>query len=756
MSILPHPIGLKLPRLEDGPLLAGNGMFAADRSFPGQLHMRMVRSDRAHGWLRDVDVSAALDSAGVAAIWTFEDVAELPPIDFRATRYVGLEPFRQPILAKDRVRYVGEPVAAVFAETPHLAEDAAGLVSVTIEDLPPILDAAGEPGVFESGFSTEATIVEKGFGDVDSAFASAWDIVELDLVIGRHTGVPLECRGGITRINPDNGVLEFYGATKRAHPNRDQIARTFGLDPERVQLFEDRVGGGFGIRGELYPEDFLICAAALRLGRPVKWVEDRREHLVAVNHSRQQQHRIRAAIDRTGRLCAIDCMFHHDQGAYLRTHGVRVPDMTAGLMLGPYHVPAYRVAGHVRLTNKTPAATYRSPGRYEGTFVRERLLDAIAARVEVSPIEIRRRNLVPPAAMPYERNLDALEVDVVLDSGDYAGLLDRALEAFDWDGLRTAQASRRACGEVVGAGIGYFVEKSGLGPTDKAIVAVDREGRIEVVTGAADLGQGVRTVAAQICAAFLGADYSDIGVVTGRTDRIDEGYGSHASRTTTLTGSAVRLAAENLALKLRESAAELLQTDTEQLAMGNGAVRHRQSGASVSFGDLVHAAGDAKIVAEGRANISHMNYPYGVHMAAVRIDALTGLVSVEKFMIAYDIGRAINPMLVEGQLAGGMAQGIGGALFEEFLYDDSGQPLSSTFADYIMPGPTEIPLPGILLSEDAPSPLNPLGVKGAGEGGINAVGAAIASAIDDAIGRPGAVTELPVTPRRMLALLARK
>ena len=430
--------------------------------------------------------------------------------------------------------------------------------------------------------------------------------------------------------------------------------------------------------------------------------------------------------------------------------------MTAGLMLGPYHVPAYRVAGRVRLTNKTPAATYRSPGRYEGTFVRERLLDAIAARVGVSTLEIRRRNLLPKTAMPHERNLDALEVDVVLDSGDYSGLLDRALETFGWDGLRASQASRRASGEIVGAGIGYFVEKSGLGPTDKAIVSVDRQGRIEVVTGAADLGQGVRTVAAQICAASLGADYSDIEVVTGRTDRIDEGYGSHASRTTTLTGNAVRLAAENLVLKLRECAAELLQTDPEQLMVGSRAVRHRQSGASVGFGDLVQATGDASLVAEGRANISHMNYPYGVHMAAVRIDPLTGLITVEKFMIAYDIGRAINPLLVEGQLAGGMAQGIGGALFEEFLYDDSGQPLSSTFADYIMPGPTEIPAPGILLSEEAPSPLNPLGVKGAGEGGINAVGAAIASAIDDAIGCPGAVTELPVTPRRMLALLARK
>lgn len=746
------PVGQPLPRLEDGPLLAGTGTFAADWRFPGEIHMRVVRSDRAHGELRAVDVLAAERIDGVISVWRAADVAEIPPIGFRATKYGGLEPYRQPVLAADRVRYAGEPVAAVFAEAPAVAEDGAAAVAVDIAELPPLLDACAAPAAFDSERDTEAAVIRKGYGDVEGAFREAHGEVALDLAVGRHTGVPLECRGGVARVDPVTGILELYGATKRAHPNRNQIAAAFGREPATVNLFEGNVGGGFGIRGELYPEDFLICAAALRYGRPVRWIEDRREHLAAVNHSRQQRHRIRAAIDREGRILAIDSEFFHDQGAYLRTHGVRVPDMTAGLLLGPYLVPAYRVAGHVRLTNKTPAATYRSPGRFEGTFVRERLLDAMAARVGVSPSEIRRRNMVPASAMPHARPLDALEVDVVLDSGDYAGLLDKARDAIGWPALEEELARRRAAGERVGAGLGVFVEKSGLGPTDKVRIEVDGEGRVEIVTGAADLGQGVQTVMAQICAASLGVDYASLSVVQGRTDRIDEGYGSHASRTTVVTGEAARCAAEALRGELAAAAAPLLQAEAGDLEVSGGVAR--KGGASLSWAEIVRQSGAPVIAAEGRYDTDHMNYPYGVHMAVVSVDGDTGIVSVERFLVAYDVGRAINPLLVGGQLSGGLAQGIGGALFEEFLYDDSGQPLSLTFAEYIMPGPTEVPRPDILLTEDAPSPLNPLGVKGAGEGGINAVGAAVAAAIDDAIGRPGAVTELPVTPRRMLELLA--
>jgi carbon-monoxide dehydrogenase large subunit len=746
-------IGERVLRLEDGPLLAGTGTFAADWSFPGTLHMRVVRANVAHGVISGIDTSAAEAMDGVVAVWTPADVAEIPLIDFRATKYTGLETYKQPVLARERVRYVGEPVAVVFAEDPHTAEDAANLVFVDIDELPAITDATAEPVEFLPGHDTEATIIEKGYGDVDAAFGDAYGVVELDLRIGRHSGVPLECRGGLARVDPETGILEFYGATKRPHPNRDLIAKTLGLDPEKVNLFGGDVGGGFGIRGELYPDDFLLCAAALRLGRPVRWIEDRREHLLAANHSRQQRHLVRAAIDADGRILAIDNRFFHDQGGYLRTHGVRVPDMTAGLMLGPYQVPAYRVAGHVRLTNKTPAATYRAPGRYEGTFVRERLLDAIAAKTGIDPIEARRRNLIPVSDIPFARPLDALEVDVVLDSGDYAGLLDKALADFGWNELQASLVARRAAGEAVGAGLGFFVEKSGLGPTDKVRVEADAQGRISVVCGASNLGQGVVTVLAQICAGTLGADYTDIVVVHGRTDVIDEGYGSHASRTTVMTGEATRVATVALREKLVGLAASQLQADAAQIEIVDKAARHIDTGASMTLAEVVGAAGENIVSAEGRYDTTHMNYPYGVHAAVVAVDVETGIANIEKFMIAYDIGCAINPMTVDGQLQGGLAQGIGGALFEEFTYDEAGQPLSSTFADYMMPGATEVPGADILLTEDAPSPLNPLGIKGAGEGGINAVGAAIASAIDDAIGRRGAVTELPVTPRRLMGLL---
>ncbi len=748
------PFGARAPRVEDAPLLAGAGTYAADWRFGGEIHMRIVRSPVAHGVLRSVGVGSAERTDGVVGVWRADDIA-LPPIAFRPTSYRGLEPYRQPVLASGRVRYAGEPVAAVFAESPASAEDGAAAVEVDVAELAPNLDALAPPTEFDSLHGTEACVVRKSYGSVDEAFARAHAEVALELVVGRHSGVPLECRGGVARVDPGTGVLELYGATKRAHANRDQLASALGRDPASVHLFEGDIGGGFGIRGELYPEDFLICAAAIRYGRPVRWIEDRREHLAAANQSREQRHRIRAAVDGDGRILAIDDEFFHDQGAYLRTHGVRVPDLSAGLLLGPYRVPAYRAVGHVRLTNKTPAATYRAPGRFEGSFVRERLLDAVAARVGISPVEARRRNLIAPEEMPYTRTLDALDVEVVLDSGDYEGLLDRALEAFRWRDLNAGLAVRRARGELAGAGLGLFVEKSGLGPRDLVRIEIDRRGRIEVLCGAADLGQGVRTALAQICAACLGVDHASLNVVQGRTDRIEEGYGSHASRTTAMTGEAARRAADALLGALADPAARLLQADADDLVVGGGRVRHRGTGASLAWEEIVRQSGGERISAEGRYETDHMNAPYGAHLAVVSIDSGTGVVRVERFLVAYDIGRAVNPMLAEGQLIGGLAQGIGGTLFEEFRYDDGGQPLSLTLADYVLPGATEVPRPDLLLTEDAPSPLNSLGVKGAGEGGIAAVGAAVAAAIDDAIGAPGAVTELPVTPRRMLELLKR-
>jgi aerobic carbon-monoxide dehydrogenase large subunit len=757
-------IGRSVTRLEDRPLVTGRGAYAADISFPHQLHMRVVRSTVVHGRIVSIDAAEARAAPGVVAVWTSTDVADIPPIDFRLTRVEGLSPYRQPVLARDLVRYVGEPVAAVFATDTYVAEDAADLVAVKIETLPPVLAADGPPGEFEPGRSTEAGMVEKHYGEVETAFHKAHAIISLTLDIGRHSGVPLETRGAVARYDASRDILDVYGAAKVPHWNRDSIGRMLGRAPSSVHLHEGHVGGGFGIRGELYPEDVLVCLAALRLGRPVKWIEDRREHLIAANHSRQQRHHILAAVDGDGRILGVDDSFFHDQGGYVRTHAATVPDLAATMLPGPYRVPAYRVSGCVRLTNKTPGGTYRAPGRFESTFARERMMDAIAARLGLDAVEVRRRNLIDRSEFPYPRPFAALGTDVVLDSGDYAGLLDKALAAVGWDRLEADLQHRRAAGEAVGAGLAMFVEKSGLGPFECVRVNVDTTGAVELVTGAASVGQGVETVLAQICADGLGVDYRRVRVVHGQTDRIAFGVGAFASRVTVMSGEATRRAAAAAKAKAIEVAAVLLQRDPAALNVVDGRVvtAAGDAGPSITLGDIARALAPASplrgdrepgLAADGWFHSNRMNYPYGVHIAVVRVDRETGGVTVERFLVAYDIGRAVNPMLVEGQIAGGFAQGIGGTLMEEFCYDDQGEPLSVTFADYAMPTAREIPALEMLLAEDAPSPLNPLGLKGAGEAGINAVGAAIAAAIDAAIGIPGAVTRLPVTPQRLREIL---
>jgi CO/xanthine dehydrogenase Mo-binding subunit len=438
----------------------------------------------------------------------------------------------------------------------------------------------------------------------------------------------------------------------------------------------------------------------------------------------------------------------------MRTHAATVPDLAAAMLPGPYRVPAYRARGHIRLTNKTPCGTYRAPGRYESTFVRERLLDAIASKIGVDRVEIRRRNLIAKSAMPYALDLDTLGTHVVYDSGDYAGLLDKALATAKWPQLQDELRARRSRGETVGAGLALFVEKSGLGPFDQVRVEAAASGDIELVTGTASVGQGVETVMAQICAETLGVDYMRVRVVHGQTDRIARGMGAFASRVTVMCGEATRVAATKLRDKALQHAATLMQTNVSNLDIVDGTIVRTggAGGPSMTLGDLA-ATVPGGLDAEHTFESTHMVYPYGVHIPVVRIDRDTGGVAVERYLVAYDVGRAVNPMLIEGQIVGGLAQGVGGALMEEFRYSETGEPLSVTFADYLMPTAREVPKVDVLLTEDAPSPLNALGLKGAGEGGTNAVGAALASAIDDAIGIPGAVTELPVTPARLRALI---
>jgi carbon-monoxide dehydrogenase large subunit/6-hydroxypseudooxynicotine dehydrogenase subunit gamma len=700
-------------------------------------------------------------------VWTAADIADVPPVDFREGRIEKLEPYRQPVLASERVRYVGEPVAAVFAEDPYVAEDAADLVGMEVDELPVVLDADATPFEFSPGRSSEAEVLHQGYGDVEAAMHAAHTIVELELAIGRHTGVPLETRGAIGRYDAARDILELHGAAKVPHRNRDLLARMLARSPSSIEVHESDVGGGFGIRGELYPEDVLVCVAAMRLGRPVKWIEDRREHLVAANHSRQQLHRIRAAVAADGEILAIDDEFFHDQGAYVRTHATRVAMMTCGILPGPYRVSAYRSIGHFRLTNKTPAATYRAPGRYETTFVRERLIDAIAVKLGMDAIEVRRRNTIRADEMPYRRPLTALGEEIHYDSGDYLALLDRVLAAIGWEGQKREAARRRAAGELVGVGLAMFVEKSGLGPSDGVRVSVDTAGAVEVLTGGASLGQGFETVIAQVCAEMLGVDYRRVRVIHGQTDRIAFGIGAHASRATVMTASATHAAALIVRQKAIEVAAELLQASADSLDIVDGQVvrTDRGTGPSISLAEIaanlaptskLRGAREPGLAADGWFDVEHQVYPYGSHAAVVRVDRETGGVTIERYVIGYDIGRAINPSLVKGQIVGGFTQGMGGALLEQFVYNERGDPLCVTFADYLLPTVRETPDVEIILTEDAPSPLNPLGIKGAGESGITAVGATIASAIEDAIGMPGAIAELPITPQRLKDIIDRR
>jgi len=758
-------IGMPVERLEDPPLVTGRGRFAGDINFPRQLHMRIVRSNHAHAGIVSIDTEAARELPGVVAVWTAADIADVPPIDFREGPIEKLAPYRQPVLAVHKVRYVGEPVAAVFAEDPYVAEDAADLVTMDVEELPPLLDARDDPSEFSFGRDTEAAILTQGYGDVEAVFKSAAHIIECTLTSGRHSGVPLECRGAIGRYDASRDVLELHAAAKVPHRNKELIARMLNRAPASVQCFESHVGGGFGIRGELYPEDILVCVAAMRFERPVKWIEDRREHLIAANHSRNQHHKIRAACTDEGEILAIDDVIHHDNGAYVRTHATRVAMMTCGVLPGPYRVPgAYRAICHFRLTNKTPAATYRAPGRFETTFVRERLVDAIAHQLKLDPIHVRRLNAVRVDEMPFKRPLEALGEEIHFDSGDYHALLDTTLNYVDWKKLNRELAARRDNGEMVGVGLAMFVEKAGLGPADGVRIQIDTSGEIEVITGGASIGQGFETVMAQVAAETLGADMNKMRVIHGNTERIEHGIGAHASRATVMTASATQVAALKVRDKALNIASELMQSpvDTLDIVQGEVIVKGRAGGPSMTLGQIAAALGPSSktrgdrepgLSAEGWFYADHQVYPYGNHLAVVQVDPDTGGVKVLRYVISYDIGRAINPTLVKGQIAGGFAQGLGGALMEEFTYNERGDPLAVTFADYLMPTLREMPDVEIVLTEDYPSPLNPLGIKGAGESGVNAVGAAIASAIDDAIGIPGAVTQLPVTPQRLKAII---
>ncbi len=757
-------IGSSIRRHEDPPLLAGRARYVADIRLPGMLTIAVVRAPVAHGTLRSIDCSEARRLPGVEAVFTAEEVSkslgDIPSIPPRVSFDDTVIPYLQPIIAHDRVRYVGEPMALVVARDRYVAEDAAELVFADIDPLPMMMDAGAEDRPGRRLFDPEnlVTTLEARFGDAARAFGEAEVLVEVELAIGRHSGVPMETRGIVVEFDPAAERMIVHGATKVPHWNLATTAELLGMPPGRLRMRETAVGGGFGVRGELYPEDVLAVWAADRLGRSVAWIEDRKEHLLAANHSRQQLHRARIAGDRGGRISAIESDFDMDMGAYARTHSIRVADLTLSMLPGPYDLEAYRGTARCVVTNKTPTGTYRAPGRFESSFVRERLIDLYAAEIGVDPVEVRRRNLIKPDRIPYSRPLSSTGEPMLFTDGDFPAILDRLVGSFDWQALER----RREEGERVGAGVAMFMEKSGLGPWETGTVEVDPDGLVRVRSGCSSVGQGIRTVLAQIVADQLQLDPARVRVELLDTDRTPYGIGSYASRSTVTAGSALVQAADEVVRITKQVAAVDFEVDAGDLDYRNGSVF--VSGSPEFSLSIFEAAArlhpvtarrygrsEPGLAVDSVFEVERVVYPCGANLAVVRVDRETGEVAVEQLILYYDIGRAINPMLVAGQMEGGAIQAVGGTLYEQFAYDGDGNPLCGSFMDYLLPTLAETPAMTAMIGEQDPTLTNPLGIKGAGEGGVPGVAAAIATAVEHALGRPGLVRQLPITPERVLA-----
>ena len=763
-------IGAALTRKEDVRFLTGSAKYLDDLKLPDMLHAAFVRSPHAHARIISVDISKALEIPGVLAVLTFEDIASIPtPIPMRLYPLSGLEPFLQYPLAKGKVRHVGEAVAVVIAESRYQAEDGLDAVEVSYEALPAVtgIRQAIQDQVIlhEDQGTNQAAQYTVSIGDIDEAFRTAEYTRREVFKTHRHTGNPLETRGLLADYDSSSGHLTVWGPTKVPHFNRGVLASLLEIPAERIHFKETDVGGGFGIRGEFYPEDFVIPFAAIKLGKPVKWVEDRMEHLASANHSREVLCEIEVAAKNDGTLLGLRARVYGDMGGYVRTHGGLVPSATAAYLPGPYRIPAYQATVSCVFTNKMSAGTYRAPGHYESCFIRERLLDIVAADLKMDPAELRFKNLVQPEEMPYRVGKTRVDDRVtVYDSGNYPMALQQALEQIDYENLKTSQG-RQADGRYHGIGFGCFVKNTGQGPVEGAKVVLESDQSVSVYLGITTLGQGHETTMAQICADGLGVPIDSITIYRGGTDYMPTGGGTFAGRVTVMAGSALYMAAQTLKNKLLEVAGGYLDIETTQLDLGNGQVYRKgqlELGSLLNLGDIVRLSEGAREVDSGLSNLealeyfetNELTYAYGAQACHVAIDPETGQLEILRYVIVEDVGRCINPLIVHGQAVGAAAQGIGGTVLEELTYGDDGQLLAGSLMDYLLPTSTDVPEIESIILDEAPSPLNPLGVKGAGEGGIVATGAALSNAVSQALAPfEVQVTELPLSPNRIKDLI---
>ena len=759
----PSYIGAPIPRREDVRFVTGKGQYLDDVRLSGTLHAAILRSPHAHAHVRGIEISSALALDGVVSVFTYADMAELAkPIPMRVFPLPGLDNYLQTPLSADTVRHVGEAVAVVVAESRYVAEDALDLIEVDYEPLAPVAginEALTDSALVHPANGTNlAGSAEISVGNVEAAFRDADYVRREEFHTNRHTANPMETRGLLASYDPGDGHMRVWGPTKVSHTNRAILARHLEIDEERIHFIEPDVGGGFGVRGEFYAEDFLIPFASFKLGHPVKWVEDRAEHLLSANHSREVLCQVEIAARNDGTFLGLRTTVYGDMGAYVRTHGSVVPALTAVMMTGPYRIPNFQASVNCVMTNKMGAGTYRAPGFFEGTFIRERLLDLMAGDLGLDPAELRRRNLIDASEMPYDAGPTRLDGrNTVYDSGDYASAFERALQQIGYEELASRQGSDDQ-GRYHGVGIASYVEPTGFGPFEGARVLITQAGGVEVYLGTTTMGQGHETVMAQICADSLSVPMEDVLIFHGSTDYIPASIGTFGSRATVMAGSAIHLSCQTLRARILVLAASYLDTSPEVLDLRHGIVVVKDSPSDARQLTLQQVAALAEtqrqfddpetaLDATEYFRIEEWTYSYGSHAAHIAVDPETGKLDVLRYVVVEDVGRCINPLTMHGQSVGGAAQGIGGTLLEELVYDSAGQLLSGTLMDYLLPTSTDVPDIETVITEEAPSPLNPLGVKGAGEGAILATGAALGNALANALEPFGVrVNTLPLSP----------
>ncbi|HEX9677076.1 MAG TPA: xanthine dehydrogenase family protein molybdopterin-binding subunit [Anaerolineales bacterium] len=768
--------GQRIKRNEDPRLLTGQALFVDDVNLPGMLHVAFLRSPYAHARIRRVDCSRALARAGVVAAYSAQDLGDYwrkgpllvspPPIE-------GIEFHErtQPILALDKVRHQGEPLVAVVAESRYLAEDALGDIQVDYEPLPAVVDLeqALHPGaarVHEDLESNLAAHVIQQRGDYQRASQQAALRLQRRLLYDHGAAAALENRGLVAQWDRRSQRLTVWDTTQAPIPIRNGLAGMLGLAEHQVRVVAPFIGGGFGPKIMMfYPEEMLIPWLAIQLDRPVKWIEDRAENFLATTHERNQVHEAEIALTREGVILGVHDVFLHDSGAY-DPYGLTVPINSQCTLLGPYSVPNYYSEFRAVFTNKTIVTPYRGAGRQHGVFVIERLLDLAARQLGLDVVEIRRRNYLPPEAFPHDNQIIYQDfAPLVYDSGNYQPIMDKALELVGYDKfVRETQPRLRAEGKQVGIGVVAYVEGTGIGPYEGARVQVQPSGKVSVVTGVGTQGQGHFTSFAQVAAEQLGVDVANVLVVTGDTDQFHWGTGTFASRGAVVAGNAVNEAAKDVRAKILKLAGEQLEVAEQDLELVGGEVRVRGvPKKSISLGDLAAQANPLRgaVRPGSEPGLESTNYfgpdrgatASGVHAMILEIDPETMLIDIRKFVVVHDCGRVINPLILDGQVHGGVAQGIGNAFYEQLVYDDNGQLLNGSFMDYLLPTAMEVPSVEVGHLE-TPSPLNPLGIKGAGEAGAIPVGALFAQALENALQVPGLeILEIPLSPSRLWELV---